>query len=264
MTKVAAIQMNSGDDVESNLQVTRELIREAKTKDAEVAILPECFALMANSHSQRLLCAEREHRTGYIERNVAKLAAKEKIWIIAAGIFTRGRDPTKIRNTSYLFNSAGERIDRYEKINLFDVTLDNGEYYGESSFTEPGSQFVVSQTPIGNLGLTVCYDVRFPTLFRILASKGAVVYAVPSAFAYTTGKDHWELLLRARAVENHAYVIAPAQWGSHTNQRKTYGHTMVVDPWGNVLRVKSEGNGVVVGEINLEYAKEIRNRFASN
>ena len=261
MTTVAAVQMNSGDDVDTNLQLTRELVCEARQRHADLVILPECFALMAKSHAQRLACAKREQHHRIIERFLSRLALNEQIWILAAGIFTAGQDQSKIRNTSYLFDSSGSKVAAYDKIHLFDVMLGNGERYDESRYTEAGSCVVACRSPLGILGITVCYDVRFPTLYQTLARKGAVAYAVPSAFSYTTGKDHWELLLRARAVENHAYVIAPAQWGIHSNLRKTYGHTMIVDPWGKVLDRKIEGNGLVIGDIDAQYAAEIRNRF---
>ena len=232
MTRVAAVQMNSGDDVETNLQLTRELVGEARQCRAELVVLPECFALMAKSHAQRLACAEREKRLRIIEKFLSKLALNQQIWILAAGIFSAGQNQSKIRNSSFLFDSSGLQVATYDKIHLFDVMLGNGERYDESRYTEAGSRIVACRSPLGILGITVCYDVRFPNLYQTLARKGAVAYAVPSAFSYTTGKDHWEILLRARAVENHAYVIAPAQWGTHSNLRRTFGHTMIVDPWG--------------------------------
>ena len=261
MTNVAAVQMNSGDDIDKNLQLTRELVCEAKQGQADFVVLPECFALMASSHAQRLACAQQEKRLRVIERFLSKLALNEQIWILAAGIFTHSQHSSKIRNTSYLFDGSGTLVDCYDKIHLFDVTLANGERYDESRYTEAGSRIVACQSPLGTVGITVCYDVRFPNLYQTLAKKGAVVFAVPSAFSYTTGKDHWEILLRARAVENHAYVIAPAQWGTHSNLRKTYGHTMIVDPWGKVLDCKKEGNGVVFGDVDAKFATKIRNRF---
>ena len=264
MPRIAAIQMNSGDDVNQNLDLTRGLIANARDGGALLAVLPECFALMAKDHTQRLECAEPADRPGPIERCLSELAAEFQIWIVAAGIFFHCGDQGKVRNTTLLFNSLGACIRRYDKLNLFDLKLPGGERYSESDYTESGNEVVAVDTPVGKSGLTVCYDVRFPRLYHDLVSMGAVWFAVPSAFAYTTGKDHWEILLRARAIENHAYVVAPAQWGEHSGGRRTWGNSMVVDPWGAVVAHQTEGDGVLFAEIDLEEVNSVRTRFSKS
>ncbi len=262
MPCVAAIQMNSGDDVEQNLRLTEELVIEARQQSAVIAVLPECFALMAKNHQQRLSAAESAFGGGGIGTFLSDLATRQKIWILAAGIFSRCESSRKVRNTSWLFDHRGELIARYDKINLFDIVLPDGERYSESSYTIAGSQVVAQETPAGMAGLTVCYDLRFPTIYERLATRGAIWFAIPSAFAYSTGRRHWEVLLRARAIENHAYVVAPAQWGKHPGGRTTYGHTMIVDPWGEVLAKQTHDNGVITADLNAERVGEVRQMFA--
>lgn len=261
MPRIAAIQINSGDDVERNLDETRELIAKAHRGGASLAVLPECFALMARNHYQRLECAEPESQPGPIEQYLSELAREFQMWIVAAGIFVRCADAEKVSNATLLLDGDGARIRRYDKINLFDVRLAGDERYSESSYTQPGSELVVADTPVGRSGLTVCYDVRFPSLYRELASMGAVWFAVPSAFAYTTGKGHWEVLLRARAIENHAYVVAPAQWGEHPGGRRTWGNSMIIDPWGTVVAHLAEDNGVLFADVDMERVNSVRMRF---
>ena len=261
MTRVAAIQMNSGDDVEANLRLTAQLVDEARSRSASIAVLPECFALMARDHQQRIESAEPGQGSGPVSEFLSGLAKSRCIWIMAAGIFTRCEQSRKVRNTCLLFNAEGNQVARYDKIHLFDIVLDNDERYSESDYTEPGDRTVAHDTPAGRAGITVCYDIRFPLLYRTLALIDAIWFAVPSAFSETTGRDHWEVLLRARAIENHAYVVAPAQWGLHPNGRTTYGNTMIIDPWGTVTAHRIKGDGVVVSEIHAARVAEIRNRF---
>ncbi len=262
MPSVAAIQMNSGDDIEQNLRLTEELVVEARRQSAVIAILPECFALMAKNHQQRLTAAEYASGGGVIWTFLADLANRQKIWILAAGIFSQCENSNKVRNTSWLFDDRGEFITRYDKINLFDIVLSDGERYSESSYTVAGSEIVAQDTPAGIAGLTVCYDLRFPAIYETLTQKGAVWFAVPSAFAYTTGRRHWEILLRARAIENRAYVVAPAQWGKHPGGRTTYGHTMIIDPWGDVLVNQAQDNAVVTADLVADRVREIRQMFS--
>ena len=264
MEKVAAIQMNSSDDVNQNLELTRQLVCEASQRLASLAMLPECFALMARDQQQRLEIAESLKSPGKIQLFLSDLAREWKIWILAAGLFTVCEDRNLVRNTTLLFDSEGKRIARYDKMNLFDLSLGDDERYLESSYTEPGTETVIAETPIGVCGITTCYDLRFPNLYQKLVSLGALWFTIPSAFAFNTGKDHWEILLRARAIENHAYVVAPAQWGVHHGGRQTYGHTMVVDPWGKIMNQREEGDGLVIAEIDIGYAKQIRTRFSKN
>ncbi len=262
MPCVAAIQMNSGHDVEQNLKLTEELVIEARRQSAVIVILPECFALMAKNHQQRLSAAESAFGGGTIWTFLSELANCQKIWILAAGIFSKCEDSNKVRNTSWLFDHRGKLITRYDKINLFDIVLSDEERYSESSYTIAGSEIVAEDTPAGIAGLTVCYDLRFPAIYETLTTKGAIWFAIPSAFAYSTGCRHWEVLLRARAIENHAYVVAPAQWGNHPGGRTTYGHTMIVDPWGEVLAKQTQDNGVITSDIDAERVREIRQMFA--
>ncbi|MDE0309947.1 MAG: carbon-nitrogen hydrolase family protein [Acidiferrobacterales bacterium] len=262
MPRVAAIQMNSGDDVEHNLRSTEELVTEAKRQSAVIAVLPECFSLMAPNHQCRLSAAEPAEGGGTVWTFLSDLARREKIWILAAGIFTQCENTRKVRNTSWLFDHCGESIARYDKINLFDIELPDGERYSESSYTVAGSEIVAEQTPAGVAGITVCYDLRFPALYEKLTAKDAIWFAIPSAFAYTTGCRHWEVLLRARAIENHAYVVAPAQWGRHPGGRTTYGHTMIVDPWGEILAQQGRDDGVITADLDAGRVNEIRKRFS--
>ena len=261
MPRVAAIQMNSGDDVAQNLKLTEELVMEARKQSAVIAILPECFALMAKNHQQRLSNAESWSGGGAIWTFLSDLAKQQKIWILAAGIFARCENPSKVRNTSWIFDNQGEFITRYDKMNLFDIVLSDGERYSESSYTIPGSEIVAHDTPAGIAGLTVCYDLRFPAIYEALTLRGAIWFAIPSAFAYTTGRKHWEVLLRARAIENRAYVVAPAQWGKHPGGRRTYGHTMIIDPWGEVAAKKALDNAVITADIDTKRVRKIRQMF---
>ncbi len=261
--RIAAVQLNSGDDVSQNLELTQDLVTKARAGGALLAVLPECFALMAKDHSERLRVAEPEEGAGPIQTFLANLARNQQIWILASGVFVRCSESQKIRNSTFLFDSNGANLCRYDKIHLFNVNLPDGEIYSESCYTEAGTELVVADTPVGKCGVTVCYDVRFPSLYQSLVEQGATWFAVPSAFSQTTGKDHWEVLLRARAVENHCYVVAPAQWGVHPSGRQTYGHSMIVDPWGTVVACEATGNGVVFGELDGRLVDTIRSRFNS-
>ena len=259
MTRVAAIQLNAGNDLSANLIKSAELIGRAKQHGARVAVLPECFALMPKDESQRLnTCSDR------IEAALEQIAVKNEIWIISAGVFTPASRPNMVRNTSFVHDAAGKRVARYDKIHLFDVSLGSHEQYSESSYTEPGSELKVVDTPAGKIGLTICYDVRFPELYRRLTVLQAQCFVVPSAFAYTTGRSHWEILLRARAVENFAYVVAPAQYGYHPSGRRTFGHSLIIDPWGMVLEHQADGEGVIVHDIEVDKCQQLRRQFAGN
>ncbi len=261
MPRIAAIQLNAGADINKNLNLTRDLVVQACEEGAVLAALPECFAFMATDDQQRLHFAEPESTPGLVQNFLSDLAKELGIWILAAGVFIRSRQLNLVRNASFLFDDRGTEVCRYDKIHLFNVNLSNGECYSESRYTEPGTEIVIQDTPIGTCGLTNCYDVRFPSLYKQLAADGAIWFAVPSAFAYTTGKDHWEVLLRARAIENQAYVVAPAQWGRHPGNRQTYGHSMIVDPWGQIVACQAEGNCVIYGEIEIDRVNSIRRRF---
>lgn len=260
--KVAAIQMASGPQVPANLNEAARLIGKSAAAGARLVVLPENFAIMPILDADRLAVAERDGQ-GPIQEFLATQARTHDVWLVGGTIPMRTDDARRVRAACLLYNVRGERVARYDKIHLFDVRLDSGEEYNESAAIEPGDTPVVADTPFGRLGLAVCYDLRFPELFRRLLDQGAELFAVPSAFTVRTGRAHWELLVRARAVENLAYVIAAAQGGYHLNGRETYGDSMIVNPWGEVLDRLSRGSGVVVGDIDRRQFEHTRQRFPS-
>jgi nitrilase len=254
--------MASGPQVAANLHEAGRLIGQAAGTGAGLVVLPENFAIMAMNDGDRLAVAERDG-AGPIQEFLASTARARRVWIAGGTIPIRGHDPKRVRAACLLFNDRGERVARYDKIHLFDVRLDSGEEYNESAAIEPGEAVVVADTPFGRLGLAVCYDLRFPELFRRMLDQGAELFAVPSAFTVRTGRAHWELLVRARAVENLAWVVAAAQGGYHVNGRETYGDSMIVNPWGEVLDRLGHGSGVVLAEQDRRFAESTRMRFPS-
>jgi nitrilase len=260
--KLAAIQMASGPQVAANLNEAGRLIAKAAAAGARLIVLPENFAIMALNDADRLAVAERDG-AGPMQDFLSATARQHGLWIVGGTIPLHGRDPGRVRAACLLFNDRGERVARYDKIHLFDVKLENGEEYNESRAIEPGTEVVVADTPFGRLGLSVCYDLRFPELFRQLLDCGAQLIAVPSAFTLHTGRAHWEVLVRARAIENLVTVIAAAQGGYHVNGRETYGDSMIVNPWGEVLDRLPRGSGVVLAEHDTRHAEGARTRFPS-
>jgi predicted amidohydrolase len=259
---VAAIQMTSLADVGKNLDTARRLLRDARDRGACLAVLPENFSFMGRNEAERRAVVERDG-DGPAQSAVAAMARELRMWIVAGTQPIAVPGDPRPANVCMVYDDQGGRAARYDKIHLFDVDLPGGrEGYRESTNAVPGSKPVLVDPPAGRLGLTVCYDLRFPELFRRLVSEGAEIFSVPSAFTAPTGRAHWETLLRARAIENQAYVIAPAQGGTHASGRRTYGHTMIVDPWGVVLGMQPEGEGVVLAEIDLEHSRQLRRRFA--
>jgi deaminated glutathione amidase len=256
--KVAAIQMVSGVSVEGNLDTADALLEQAAREGAELAVLPEYFCLMGQRDSDKLAVRE-AYGDGSIQRFLAQAASEYSMWIVGGTLPIAAADEAHVRNTTLAFSPDGERVARYDKIHLF--RFDNGrEKYDESRVIEAGGEPVAFDLRardgrVWRIGMSVCYDVRFPELYRAL---NADVLLVPSAFTYVTGQAHWELLLRARAVENLAYVIAPAQGGVHENGRRTWGHSMVVDPWGKVLAQREEGAGVVMAQIDDARLAQVR------
>lgn len=252
---IAAAQMTSGADKEKNVDTAARLIRKASKLGAELVGLPENFAWMGPE-------AERESNAEVLDgptlTHLAALARELGITLLAGSILERGGPQGRVYNTSVLLGPDGGRLAAYRKIHLFDVQVGDGQSYRESAAVAPGDAVVVADSPAGRIGLSVCYDVRFPELYRRHAEAGAVLLTVPAAFTLATGKDHWEVLLRARAIENQAYVLAPAQQGRHPKDRLTWGHAMVVDPWGLVTARCSEGEGVAIGELDLELLARIR------
>lgn len=261
MSVVAAIQMASGPKVDANLIEAARLIRIAVTQGAKLVALPENFAIMGMKETDKVLISE-EDGHGPIQKFLADQARKHGIWLVGGTIPLKANAKDKVRASCLVFNDRGERVARYDKIHLFDVNLaEDNETYRESETIEPGENMVTIETPFCKLGLAICYDLRFPELFRYLARDGAEVIVMPSAFTDITGKAHWETLVRARAIENLAYMIAPGQGGFHANGRHTYGDSMIVDPWGHVLDRLPKGSGVVMAEVDCRQVQSIRSTF---
>lgn len=260
MSTVAAIQMASAPQAETNLFEAGRLIQLAKDQGAELVVLPENFAIMGMEETDKVKIREK-FNDGPIQSFLSDQARKHNIWLVGGTIPLECDDPNKILAACILYNADGEVVARYDKIHLFDVDLDNEESYKESETIAKGNELVVADTPFGRLGLAICYDLRFPELFRKLLDQKVDIIALPAAFTATTGQAHWECLVRARAIENLCYVIAANQGGYHLNGRNTYGDSMVVDPWGNVLNRLSRGAGVVIANIDLEKMNITRRTF---
>ena len=261
MTKCAAIQMASSSTISVNLQEAEKLIAEAVTAGAKLVALPENFALMGNHETDKLKAKEVDG-SGPIQDFLATVAKKYAVWVVGGTIPMATDDSNKVRAACLIYNDQGERVGRYDKVHLFDVNVPGTqEVYRESDSIEPGTEPQVFDTPFGRLGVAVCYDLRFPEFFRKMSVQGVDILVVPSAFTAETGAAHWEVLLRARAVENLCYVIAPNQGGLHTNGRKTFGHSMIIDPWGIVLDCYKTGSGYVLAEIDPERLEKVRGAF---
>jgi predicted amidohydrolase len=260
MGRVGAIQMTSSHVVADNLAAAGGLLREAKDLGCEIACLPENFSFIGLRDADKLQVAEPDGE-GAVQAFLSDTARKPKMWILGGTIVIRGSG-TRVANSSLLIDAGGKRAARYDKIHLFDVTIPGrDEQYRESTHVAAGRDPVIADTPVGKLGLSVCYDMRFPELYRELVSLGAEWLAMPAAFTVPTGRAHWEPLLRARAIENLCYVVAPAQSGTHTSGRETYGDSLIVDYWGQVLARLAKGNGVITAEIDLAKQAETRARF---
>jgi nitrilase len=254
MFRVAAIQMASGPHVAANLQEAGRLIELAASTGARIVALPEYFGIMGMKDTDKVKARERDG-SGPMQDFLAGEAKRHKVWIVGGSVPLECDDPDKVRNSCLVFNQKGERVARYDKIHLFGFDMGQ-ERYTEERTIEPGKAVCVVDSPYGKLGISVCYDLRFPELYRAMGEVDLIL--VPSAFTETTGKAHWDTLVRARAIENQAYVIAPAQGGYHVNGRETHGHTMIVDPWGVVLDRLPRGSGVVVAGVNPTYQAKIR------
>jgi nitrilase len=262
MSILAAIQMVSASDVATNLATAAELLAQAARRGARLAVLPENFALMGRQESDKLAIREREG-DGPIQNFLAEQAARHRLWLVGGTIpLQSSADKQRVRAACLLFDDQGRQVARYDKVHLFDVQLPDGsERYAESATIEPGDRYVVTDTPFGRLGLAVCYDLRFPEQFRALSAQGMDLLALPAAFTAATGAAHWEILLRARAIENQCYVIAAAQGGRHDNGRETFGDSLLVDPWGLILDRLCAGPGVVLGKLDQAFLRDIRQRF---
>jgi nitrilase len=252
--KVAAIQMASGPYVSSNLSEAARLIEVAVSQGAKLVVLPEYFAIMGLKDTDKVAAKEVEGK-GPIQEFLSNTAKKHQIWLIGGTVPLKCSSPDKVRNSCLVYNDQGEQVARYDKIHLFGLDLGN-EHYHEENTIEAGDAVKVVDTPFGKIGLSVCYDLRFPELYRAMGDVSMIV--VPSAFTDTTGKAHWEPLIRARAIENLCYVIASAQGGYHISGRETHGNSMIIDPWGVVLDRLPRGSGVVIATMNPNYQMSIR------
>lgn len=262
MTLAAAIQMASGPQVSANLLETERLLAEAADAGARLAVLPENFACMGQHQDDKLKVAERDGE-GPIQEFLGSQAARLGLYIVGGTLPMLGGDGSgKVYGTCLLYGPDGQRMSRFDKVHLFDVAMPGKEEsYAESATMLAAETPVVQETRLGRLGLAVCYDVRFPELFRRMSGQGMDLIALPAAFTATTGAAHWEVLVRARAVENLCYVVAANQGGYHVGGRETHGHSMIVDPWGTILASRDHGSGVVVANIDLERVGALRQRF---
>lgn len=263
MPIAAVLQMTSAASVEANLSCARTLLERAHASGAVLAVLPENFSIMGRKESDKIDAGEALGE-GPIQAFLSRTARELGMWIIGGTIPIKvAEEPHRVAAASLVFDADGKFVTRYDKIHMFDVDIpEREERYRESATIVPGKDLVVVSTPIGHVGLAVCYDVRFPELFRSLQAQGAQALSIPSAFTAPTGRAHWELLLRARAVENLCFVLAAAQGGTHENGRETFGDSLIIDPWGQVLaRVAEPGPGVAVAEIDLTLQAELRTRF---
>lgn len=252
--KMAAIQMASGPHVSANLSEAERLIEIAANQGAKLIALPEYFAIMGLKESDKVAAREEEGK-GPIQDFLSKTAKKHKIWLIGGSVPLVCNVPNKVRNSCLVYDDKGKQVARYDKIHLFGLKLGN-EHYTEEKTIEAGDAIKVIDSPFGKIGLSICYDLRFPELYRAMGEVNIIV--VPSAFTDTTGKAHWESLIRARAIENLSYVIAPAQGGYHISGRETHGNSMIVDPWGVVLDRLPRGSGVVMATMNPTYQESLR------
>ena len=252
--KIAGIQMASGPQVAANLSEAERLIEIAVEQGAKLVALPEYFAIMGLKDTDKIKVREQEG-DGSIQKFLSRMAKKHSIWLIGGTIPLKASVANKVRNSCLVFEPSGKLAARYDKIHLFGLDLGN-EHFREEDTIEPGDGIVVLETPFGVIGLSICYDLRFPEMYRAMGEVDLLI--IPSAFTDTTGKAHWETLVRARAIENLCYVLAPAQGGYHLSGRETHGHSMIVDPWGVVLDKLPKGSGVVIAGINPAYQASLR------
>jgi nitrilase len=253
-TRIAAVQMVSGPDIAQNLRVADALVAEAAAGGARLVALPEYFPLISGNETDKVRAREKDG-AGPLQDFLRETAQRHQVWLVGGSIPLEASIPEKVRNSCLVYDDAGRRVARYDKIHLFGFTRGT-ERYNESQTIEAGGEVVVFDSPVGRVGLSICYDLRFPELYRAMGAVDLLV--VPAAFTHTTGQAHWELLLRARAVENLCYVLASAQGGTHPSGRRTWGDSMVVDPWGEVLGRLAEGPGVVAAEMDAARIAELR------
>ncbi len=260
--RVAVIQMTSHSDMEKNLQIAEAFIHDAALQGAKLIVLPEMFAIMGIDQLDKVKIREELGR-GRIQDFLSEQASKHGVWLVGGTIpVAVEHSSEKVYAACLLYDNQGRMVGYYNKIHLFDVALSaTRESFHESKTTVPGNKVVVLPTPFGKIGLAVCYDVRFPEMFRTMHDQGVECIILPAAFTYTTGSAHWDILVRARAIENQVYMIAAAQTGVHDNGRRTYGHSMIVNPWGMVQASLLEEQGVVIADIDLDYLRKMRDEF---
>lgn len=261
--RVAAVQLGSQDDVGANLAACGRYVTEAAERGATLVLLPENFAYMGPEVGKRKIAERLDDSPGPIRRALVEMARAARVTVVAGGFPEQSEDPSRPYNTCAVFGPGGDLVASYRKIHLFDVELSDGTSHRESSATSSGSSPVVVEVGGFNVGLSICYDVRFPELYRALVDRGAEVLVVPAAFTLHTGKDHWHVLLRARAIEAQCFVVAAAQSGKHPLGRTTYGHSLVADPWGTVAAEASDGPRVVVADLERELLERVRSSVPS-
>lgn len=257
MDKISAIQMTSTANLTENLSIVESLIKTATQHHSRMVVLPEMFPIMGVETSEKLKISE-EFGHGPIQDFLSQQAKKNSLWIVGGTIPIKCKEENKVRAACLLYDENGIVKARYDKMHLFDVIITETESYQESATTEPGDKIVLVDTPLGKLGLSVCYDIRFPELYRSLFNQGAEIFAIPAAFTMKTGKAHWEVLARSRAIENFCYVVGACQTGVHKNGRSTYGHSLIINPWGEIINSIADGVGVITAEIDLEYLRKVR------
>jgi predicted amidohydrolase len=254
----ACVQMTSRADVAENLDKVRRGVDEAARRGAQLVVLPENFAFVGLDEQDKMAVAESLETPGPILTAVLEAAGRTRTWVFAGGMPEKAGTPGRVFNTCVAASPEGRVAAIYRKVHLFDVQIPGGAEFCESRTVEPGAEAVTVETPQGAVGLSICYDVRFPELYRALVARGARIVIVPAAFTLHTGKDHWHTLLRARAIEDQVYVLAAAQVGRANEKRVCYGHSLMVDPWGTVIAEAPDREGVIVAEIDLEYQDKVR------
>jgi predicted amidohydrolase len=261
--RVAALQLSSQEHLSENLERVDALVARAARAGAELVVLPECFAYMGPGEGSCALAERLGDADAPIQRALTRLAQRDRVAIVAGGFPERSSEPQRPFNTSACFAPSGELVTAYRKIHLFDVDLRTHGTLCESRNMSPGTEVVVARLQGFGVGLSICYDLRFPELYRRLVDQGAEVLTVPAAFTLYTGKDHWHVLLRARAIESQCYMVAAAQWGKHPEGKATFGHALIADPWGAVIAEASDQIGFAIANVERAFLQEIRTRVPS-